>query len=56
METFQDFLETMIANGVMERLTDNGLLRLLRIYTKNDLQPPADLVAAAEGRGLIPKY
>ena len=53
MDTFKDFLEAMIRDGVLTRITDSGVLRIIDIYTKHDLQPPADLMVEARARGLI---
>ena len=55
MDSFRLFLEAMIGDGVLERTSDAGVARLLSIYTSNDLQPPVDLIASAEARGLIQK-
>ena len=52
---FQQFLEHMITDGVLEKITDSGLSLLLNIYQSNDQQPPADVLASAVARGLIPQ-
>lgn len=55
MTCFKDFVEAMINDGVLERITDAGIERLFKLYSKNDLTPPTDLIASMEARGLITK-
>lgn len=53
METFQDFLEALIADGAHHNLSNSGLLRLIRIYEANDLAVPTILTTLTTERGLI---
>jgi len=56
MTTFQAFIEALLRDGILERITDTGVSRLLAIYEKHDLQPPTVLLASAVARGLITKH
>lgn len=53
MDTFHAFLEAMIEDGVLERLSDAGAIRLAHLYQTHQIPLPADLLGSLEARGII---
>lgn len=51
-DDFRRYVETLIANNILERITDFGVTRLLRIYRNSEYEPPASLIREAEMRQL----